>query len=48
MIRIPDGWTRLAGVGSDTFINPDSSVWVRHQLRQAPLRRFVEDRKSVV
>lgn len=42
MIRIPDGWTRLAGVGSDTFINPDSSVWVRHQLRQAPLRRFVE------
>lgn len=48
MISVPDGWKRLAGVGSDTFISPDRSLWVRHQLRQAPLRRFAEVAESAL
>jgi hypothetical protein len=39
MIVPPEGWRRVASVGSDVFTSPDRATTVRYRMRNSPLRR---------
>ena len=42
MIVWPEGWRRIALVGTDMFASPDRRQLVRYRMRSAPLRRVAD------